>query len=80
MTPVPSRGHTSYDEIGSPAEMREDAAAVGRALHLGRMARAAAAGPPSLEYDAFPREVRKPEIAVDEAAARIANALHLHLD
>ena len=36
--------------------------------------------PPSLEYDDFPREVAKREIAVDEAAARIANALHLHLD
>lgn len=80
MTPVPSRGHTSYDEIDSPAAMREDAAAVGRALRLDRMAKAAAAGPPSLEYADFPREVGKREIAVDEAAARIANALHLHLD
>ena len=35
---------------------------------------------PSLRYDDFPREVPKREIRVDEAAQRIANALHLHLD
>jgi hypothetical protein len=74
------RAHTSYDEIGSPSEMREDAAAAGRALRLDRVAEAAAAGPPSLEYNDYPREVVKREIAVDEAAARIANAMHLHLD
>jgi hypothetical protein len=49
-------------------------------LRLQRVARAAAAGPPSLEYADYPREVAKRDIAVDEAAARIANALHLHLD
>jgi hypothetical protein len=80
MSPVPSRSHSSYDEIDSPATMREDAAATGRALRLDRVARAAAAGAPSLEYDDFPREISKREIAVDDAAARIANALHLHLD
>jgi len=80
MTPVPSRGRPSYDEIDTPATMREDAAAAGRALKLDRVASAAAAGPPSLEYDDYPREVEKREISVDEAAARIANALHLHLD
>jgi hypothetical protein len=71
---------TSYDEIDSPATMRAEAAAAGRALRLDRVAEAAVAGAPSLEYDDFPREVPKRPIAVDEAAARIANALHLHLD
>jgi hypothetical protein len=80
MTPVPSRHHTSYDEIDTPATMRADAAAAGRAMHLDRVALAAAAGAPSLEYDDYPREVTKPEITVGDAAARIANALHLHLD
>ena len=80
MTPGPSRDRTSYDEIDTPATMRADAAATGRALKLDRVVKAAAAGPPSLEYDDYPREVGKQEIAVDEAAARIANALHLHLD
>jgi hypothetical protein len=78
-----SRARTSYDEIDSPATMRVDAAAAGRALRLhrrDRLAEAAVAGAPSLEYADFPREVPKREIAIDEAAARIANALHLHLD
>jgi hypothetical protein len=75
-----TRTRTSYDEIDSPAVMREDAAATGRALRLDRIARAAVAGPPSLEYDDFPHEVAKREIAVDEAASRIANALRLYLD
>ena len=47
---------------------------------LDRVARAAVAGPPSLTYDDFPREVPKREIRIDEAAQRLANALHLHLD
>ena len=76
MTPA----RTSYDEIDSPAVMRQDAAAAGRALRLDRIARAAVTGPPSLEYDDFPHEVAKREIAVDEAASRLANALRLYLD
>jgi hypothetical protein len=80
MTPEPSPGRTSYDEIDTPAAMRADAVAAGRALKLDRVAAAAAAGAPSLEYDDYPRDVEKREITVDEAAARIANALHLHLD
>ena len=75
-----SRARTSYDEIESPAAMHRDAAVVDRALRLDRVGRAAVAGPPSLEYDDFPREVGKREIAIDEAAARIANALNLYLD
>jgi hypothetical protein len=74
------RRDTSYDEIDTPGAMRQDAAAVRRALRLDRVARAAAAGPPSLEYDDYPRELPKRGIAIDEAAARIADALHLHLD
>jgi hypothetical protein len=66
-----TRSSSSYDEIDTPAAMRADAAAVVKALRL---------GPPSLEYADYPSEVPKREITVDEAAARIANALHLHLD
>lgn len=75
-----TREQTSYDEIDSPATMRRDAAHVDRALRLDRAARAAVQAPPSLDYDDYPREVPKRDIAVDEAAARLANALHLHLD
>jgi hypothetical protein len=35
---------------------------------------------PPLEFEALPREVRKPEITVSEAAAHLASRLHLHLD
>jgi len=72
--------HLVHDELDSPGSMSDDCRAVGANLHLDRAARAAVAGPPSLDYDDFPREVPKREIAVSEAAARLANALHLHLD
>ena len=36
--------------------------------------------PPSIRYEDYPAEVGKREIRVSDAAARIANALHLHLD
>jgi hypothetical protein len=35
---------------------------------------------PPLEFDDLPRETRKPEITVSEAAAHLASRLHLHLD
>jgi len=47
---------------------------------LESVSRAAARPAPSLTYADYPREVSKREIRVDEAAQRIANALHLHLD
>ena len=72
--------HLVHDELDSPGSMSVDARAVGANLRLERVARAAAAGAPSLEYADFPREVRKRDIAVTDAAARLANALHLHLD
>ena len=37
------------------------------------------ARPPSIRFEDYPREVAKREIRVSEAA-RLANALHLHLD
>ena len=60
--------------------MYADARATRERLRLERVARAATRPAPSLTYDDFPREVTKREIRVDEAAQRIANALHLHLD
>lgn len=35
---------------------------------------------PSIEFEDFPREIRKPEITVTEATAHLASRLHLHLD
>ena len=60
--------------------MLADCRAVGRHLRLERAARAAVSGPPSIRYEDYPAEVGKREIRVSDAAARIANALHLHLD
>jgi hypothetical protein len=72
--------HLVHDELDSARSMSDDCRAVGANLRLDRVARAAAAGPPSLGYDDFPREVAKRDLTVSEAATRLANALHLHLD
>lgn len=87
---------TPYEEIATPTEMHADCEAVSRALGLTtatplpdpvapdtRLEQAAAQAmkpAPSIHYDEYPREVLKAEIPVSEAAQRIANALHLHLD
>jgi hypothetical protein len=66
---------TAYDDLDSPATMHVDAAAAGQ--RLPRLA-------PRLAYadlyTGFPHDLPKREIEVTEAAQRIANALHLHLD
>ncbi|MBC2933447.1 hypothetical protein [Nocardioides sp. zg-1228] len=72
------------DELGTPAEMAADGRAASRNLglqsRLERAARAAGRPAPSLHFDDYPAEVGKREIRVSEAAARLAGALHLHLD
>ncbi|SED36698.1 hypothetical protein SAMN04489844_4267 [Nocardioides exalbidus] len=62
------------------ADGRETGRNLGLEGPLERAARAAVATPPSLRYDDYPAEVGKREIRISDAAARIANALHLHLD
>lgn len=77
----------AYDDASPASEMTSDCRAVEAALHLPprrtaaqRATRAATRPAPSILFEDYPREVRKPTIAVDEAAARLAAALHLHLD
>jgi hypothetical protein len=71
----------AYDDFATPQQMHADAAACGTHLHLEKAVRRAVQGDvPSLHFEDFPREVGKRDIAISEAAARIANALHLHLD
>ena len=68
------------DELGTPAEMADDGRVASRNLRLERAAKAAVSAPPSIRFEDYPTEVGKREIRVSDAAARIANALHLHLD
>ncbi len=79
---------TPYDDLVSPAHLHDDCEQVGRNLGLAacqdrRLARAAASATrpaPSIHFADYPREVGKRDIAISDAAARIAGALHLHLD
>jgi len=77
----------AYDDAATSTEMTSDCHAVEAALHLPerhsaaeRAARAATKPAPSILFEDYPREVKKPTIAVSDAAARLGAALHLHLD
>jgi hypothetical protein len=81
---LPRSAHLVHDELGTPAEMAADCQEAGRnlrlELRLERAARAAVAPAPSIHFDDYPAEVGKREIRISDAAARLAFALHLHLD
>ena len=77
----------AYDDASTSSEMTSDCRAVESALHLPerrsaaeRAARAATKPAPSILFEDYPREVKKPTIEVSDAAARLANAMELHLD
>ncbi len=77
----------AYDDASSAHEMYTDCEAVGSSMRLperrsrAERTEAAALKPaPSIYFEDYPREVRKSEIKVSEAAARLASAMHLHLD
>ena len=76
--------HLVHDELASPAEMAADCQEAGRnlrlELRLEQAARAAVSPAPSIHFDDYPAEVGKREIRISDAAARLAGALHLHLD
>jgi hypothetical protein len=80
MTALVPASHLNHDELDTPSLMGSDCLAVGANLRLDRITRAAVGGAPSLRFEDFPREVAKREIEISEAAARLASALHLHLD
>ena len=75
---------SAYDDPATPSEMHADCEAVGRNLglqrRLERAAESAKRPAPSIHFDEYPREVGKRDIKISEAAARLANAMHLHLD
>ena len=70
----------AYDDLATPQEMAADCQTAGRNLRLAQAARAAVQPAPSIRFEDFPREVAKREIQISQAATRLANALHLHLD
>ena len=80
MSPRTRPAHLVHDELATPAEMVDDCRAVGANLRLDRLAAAAGRPAPSIRFEDFPRDVAKREITISEAAARLAGALHLHLD
>jgi len=81
MTTRPPTTRPAYDDFATPEQMRADCVEAGRHLRLERAAvLALSADAPSLHFDDYPREVHKRDITVSDAAARLANALHLHLD
>ena len=69
---------SSYEELSTPSEMHADCEAVSRRLE--QAAVKATRPAPSIHFDEFPRDVPKRDIEISEAAQRLANALHLHLD
>ncbi len=77
----------AYDDAASSTEMTVDCHAVEAALRLPtrrttgeRMTRATVKAPPSILFEDYPQDAKKPDIAVPEAAARLGAAVHLHLD
>lgn len=81
MTQHTAGSRTVYAELSSPTEMAADARVVASSSMRLQRAVAAVSGPaPSLRFEDFPHEQPKRGIRVSDAAARLANALHLHLD
>ncbi len=70
----------AYDDLASPAEMQSDCLAAGRHLRLEQAARRAVRPAPSIHFDEQPGERAKPRIEISQAAARLAGALHFHLE
>lgn len=71
---------TAYDDLTTPAEMHADCRAAGANLHLEQVARRATRPAPSIHFDEQPAERPKPTIEISEAAAKLAGALHFHLE
>jgi hypothetical protein len=69
---------SSYDDLGTATDMQADCRATSD--RLARAARRATRPAPSIHYDEQPAERTKPQVEFSEAAARIAGALHFHLE
>ncbi|MFC6694515.1 hypothetical protein [Nocardioides daphniae] len=80
MTTSTPSSHLTHDELSTTTELVADCREVVSSLRLERVVEAVSRPAPSIHFEDYPREVVKNEIQVSAAAARIANALHLHLD
>ncbi len=70
----------AYDDLSTPAQMQADCRATGDNLRLAQAARRATRPAPSLFFDEQPAERPKAKIEISEATARLAGALHFHLE
>ena len=72
----------AYDDADTTVKMHSDCTACASQMGFPRtqILPEALEDAPSIAYDDFPREIRKPEITVDDATALLAAQLHLHLD
>jgi hypothetical protein len=72
----------AYDDHDSTVTMHTDCTACVSSLGIPqqKISPEALGRVPSIEFEDFPREIRKPEITVSEAAAHLASRIHLHLD
>ena len=71
----------AYDDQDTTLTMHTDCSACVSSLGIPEQKISSdALAAPSIEFDAFPREVRKPEITVSDAEAHLASRIHLHLD
>ncbi|QCX27112.1 hypothetical protein [Nocardioides jishulii] len=80
MTISTASSHLTHDELSATPELVADCREVVSSLRLERVVKAVSQEAPSIRFEDYPREVVKNEIRVSAAAARIANALHLHMD
>jgi hypothetical protein len=69
---------SAYDDLATAADMHADCRAT--SARLERAARQAGRPAPSIHFDEQRAEQPKREIQYSEAAARIAGALHFHLE
>ena len=72
----------AYDDQDTTSKMHLDCTACAAQMGLSgrRISPELLERVPSIKYDDFPREIRKPEISVSAVAAHLASRLHLHLD
>ena len=78
--PVTDTVKTVADGVVGETVDRDDLRALASPVVLPASVVAALPGLPSIHFDEFPTDTPKREIEISEAAQRLANALHLHLD